>query len=146
MKKKLKILKLLTWYKGLQEEQVKIRVINCRINLEKLLQEKETIISLRKNYYDSLEKKSVFTAEEFKYKLFQIEKNKEFENLLNKKIDMQNEELKTLLKLLEKTYKERKLMENVKNRVKHIWDLENIKRFYKEMDDLVLLRRGRDYV
>jgi hypothetical protein len=146
MKKKLKILKLLTWYKGLQEEQAKIRVINCRINLEKLLQEKETIISLRKNYYDSLEKKCVFTAEEFKYKLFQIEKNKEFENLLNKKIDMQNEELKTLLKLLEKVYKERKLMENVKNKVKHIWDLENIKRFYKEMDDLVLLRRGRDYV
>jgi hypothetical protein len=56
MRKKLEILKLLTWYKSLQEEQAKIRVINCRINLEKLLQEKETIISLRKNYYDSLEK------------------------------------------------------------------------------------------
>ena len=146
MKKKLEILKLLTWYKSLQEEQAKIRVINCRINLEKLLQEKETIISLRRDYYDSLEKKCVFTAEELKYRLFQIKKNKEFENLLNKKIDMQNEELKTLFKLLEKAYKERKLMEISKNKVKHIWDLENIKRFYKEMDDLVLLRRGRDYV
>ncbi len=146
MRKKLEILKLLTWYKSLQEEQTKIRVINCRINLEKLLQEKETIISLRKSYYDSLEKGCIFSAEEFKYRLFQIEKNKEFEILLNKKIDMQNEELKTLLKLLEKAYKERKLMEISKNKVKQIWDLENIKRFYKEMDDLVLLRRGRDYV
>lgn len=145
MKRKLEILRLLTWYKSLQEEQAKIRVINCRINLEKLLQEKESIISLRKNYYTNLEKERFFNSEELKYRLFQIEKNKDFENLLNKKIDMQKEELSNLLSLLEKAYKERKLMEISKNKVQQMWNIENIKKFYREMDDLILLRRGRKY-
>lgn len=146
MKRKLEILKLLTWYKSLQEEQVKIRVINCRINLEKLLQEKKTIISLRKNHYNALEKAYILNGEELKYKLFLIEKSKDFENLLNKKIDMQNEELKNLINILEKAYKERKLMETSKNKVQQMWNMENIKKFYREMDDLILLRRGRFYV
>ncbi|PMP68182.1 MAG: hypothetical protein C0190_01940 [Thermodesulfobacterium geofontis] len=146
MKRKLEILKLLTWYKGLQEEQAKVRVINCRINLEKLLQEKETIISLRRLYFDTLEKERIYNVEELKYKLFQIEKNKDLENLLNKKIDMQKDELKNLLNLLEKAYKERKLMEISKNKVQQMWNMEKIKKFYRDMDDLILLRRGRKYV
>lgn len=145
MKRKLEILKLLTWYKGLQEEQAKIRVINCRTNLKKLLQEKEEITSLRKNCYSFLEKERILSGEELKYILFQAEKSLEFEKAINKKIETQREELKSLLKILEKAYKERKLMETSKNKVQQLWNMEITKKFYRELDDLILLRKGRSY-
>jgi predicted transposase YbfD/YdcC len=145
MRRRLEVLKLLTWYKGLQEEQAKIRVISCRTNLEKLLQEKDTIISLKKNCYTFIEKKRNLSSEELKYVLFQAERSSEFEKIIERKIEMQKKELKTLLDNLEKAYKERKLMETSKNKVQQLWDLENIKKSYRELDDLILLRRGREY-
>ena len=146
MRRRVKLLKFLTWYKTLQEEQAKIRVINCRINLEKLLQEKNKVIIFRKNSYEMLEKKRLFNSEELKYILFQTEKSLEFEDILNKKIKIQKEELKNLLNLLEKAYKEKKLMETLKNKSQQLLSMENIKKFYKEMDDLILLRIGRKNV
>jgi len=146
MRKKLEVLKLLTWYKGLQEEQAKIRVINCRINLEKLLQERDSIISLKRNCYTFIEKRRSLSSEELKYILFQAERSSEFEKIIERKIEMQKRELKALLDNLEKAYKERKLMETSKNKVQQMWELENIKKSYKELDDLILLRRGREYV
>ncbi|MCD6489364.1 MAG: hypothetical protein J7K20_01375 [Thermodesulfobacterium sp.] len=145
MKRKLEVLKLLTWYKYLQEEQAKIRVINCKINLEKLLKEKEAIISFRKNCYSTLEKERILNGEELKYRLFLAEKSSKFENKLKQKIDMQKKEFENLLALLEKTYKDRKLMETSKNKVQQLWNIENIKKFYREMDDLILLRMGREH-
>jgi len=145
MKRKLEVLKLLTWYKHLQEEQAKIRVVNCKINLEKLLKEKDAVISFRKNCYNTLEKERILNGEELKYMLFLAERSSEFENKLSQKIDMQKKELENLLSLLEKTYKERKLMETSKNKVQQLWNAENIKKFYREMDDLILLRTGRKH-
>ncbi|MCD6547966.1 MAG: hypothetical protein J7K10_00655 [Thermodesulfobacterium sp.] len=145
MKRKLEVLKLLTWYKHLQEEQAKIRVVNCKINLEKLLKEKDAIISFRKNCYNTLEKERILNGEELKYMLFLAERSSEFENKLSQKIDMQKKELENLLGLLEKAYKERKLMETSKNKVQQLWNAENIKKFYREMDDLILLRTGRKH-
>lgn len=146
MRRQVKLLKFLTWYKTLQEEQAKLRVINCKINLEKLLQEKKEIINFRKNNYDMLGKKRLFNGEELKYILFQTEKSLEFEDMLDKKIKMQKEELKNLLDLLEKAYKEKKLMETLKNKAQQLLSIESIKKFYKEMDDLILLRIGRKNV
>ncbi|MDF2953633.1 MAG: hypothetical protein OD816_000878 [Thermodesulfobacterium sp.] len=145
MKKKLEVLKLLTWYKHLQEEQAKIRVVNCKINLEKLLKEKDAVISFKKNCYNTLEKERILNGEELKYMLFLAERSSEFENKLSQKIDMQKKELKNLLSILEKAYKERKLMETSKNKVQQLWNAENIKKFYREMDDLILLRTGRKH-
>jgi len=145
MKRKLEVLKLLTWYKHLQEEQAKVRVVNCKINLEKLLKEKDAIISFRKNCYNTLEKERILNGEELKYMLFLAERSSEFENKLSQKIDMQKKELENLLGLLEKAYKERKLMETSKNKVQQLWNAENIKKFYREMDDLILLRTGRKH-
>ncbi|MBO8143055.1 MAG: hypothetical protein H0Z16_00490 [Thermodesulfobacterium sp.] len=145
MKRKLEVLKLLTWYKHLQEEQAKIRVVNCKINLEKLLKEKDAVISFRKNCYNTLEKERILNGEELKYMLFLAERSSEFENKLSQKIDMQKKELENLLGLLEKAYKERKLMETSKNKVQQLWNAENIKKFYREMDDLILLRTGRKH-
>jgi len=145
MKRKLEVLKLLTWYKHLQEEQAKIRVVNCKINLEKLLKEKDAVISFRKNCYNTLEKERILNGEELKYMLFLAERSSEFENKLSQKIDMQKKELENLLGLLEKAYKERKLMETSKNKVQQLCNVENIKKFYREMDDLILLRTGRKH-
>ena len=66
--------------------------------------------------------------------------------MLNKKIKMQKEELRNLLDLLEKAYKEKKLMETLKNKAQQLLFIENIKKFYREMDDLILLRIGRKNV
>jgi len=146
MRRRVKLLKFLTWYKTLQEEQAKIRVINCKNNLEKLLQEKNKVIIFRKNSYNMLEKKRLLNSEELKYILFQAEKSSEFEDILNKKIKMQKEELKNLLNFLEKAYKEKKLMETLKNKAQQLLSIESIKKFYREMDDLILLRIGRKNV
>ena len=120
-------------------------MVNCKINLEKLLKEKDAIISFRKNCYNTLEKERILNGEELKYMLFLAERSSEFENKLSQKIDMQKKELENLLGLLEKAYKERKLMETSKNKVQQLWNAENIKKFYREMDDLILLRTGRKH-
>lgn len=146
MKRKLKLLALLSWYKGLQQEQAKIRVINCKINLEKLLNEKINLINQRKQTYNLLEKKKLLSSEEIKYFLFQNEKNLKFQELLDKKINIQKKELENLLMSLEKTYKERKTIEILRNKTQQLWFLENLRKFYKEMDDLTIIRKGRKYV
>ncbi len=146
MKRKLKLLALLSWYKGLQQEQAKIRVINCKINLEKLLNEKISLINQRKETYNILEKKKLISSEEIKYFLFQSEKNLKFQELLDKKIEIQKKELENLLMTLEKTYKERKTIEILRNKTQQLWFLENLRKFYKEMDDLTIIRKGRKYV
>ena len=67
MRRRVELLKFLTWYKALQEEQAKIKVINCRINLGKLLQKKNEVIIFRKNSYDMLEKKRLFNSKNISY-------------------------------------------------------------------------------
>jgi len=59
---------------------------------------------------------------------------------------MQKEEFRNLLDLLEKAYKEKKLMETLKNKAQQLLFIESIKKFYKEMDDLILLRIRRKNV
>ncbi len=145
MKRRLKLLGLLSWYKGLQEEQTKIRLNNCRMNLQKLLDEKTSLINQRKETYNILEKKKLLSSEEIKYFLFKNEKILEFQELLNKKIEIQKKELENLLAVLEKAYKERKTMEILKNKTQQLWFLDNLRKFYREMDDLTILRKGRKY-
>lgn len=144
MKKKLQVLKFLTWYKSLQEENIKIRLLNCKTRLEKLVGEKNSTISFRKNCYHRLEK-NILKGEEFKYILFLINKSIEFEEKLNQEIELQEKQLKELINALEKAYKEKKLMENFYTKTWQLWNIENIRKFYKEMDDLILLRTGRKY-
>ncbi len=142
MENKIKILKLLTWYKGLQEEQAKLRVIQAKINLDKLLKEKEELLREKKENYNILKEKKIVSSEELKSYILKIEKIFEDQKNLENKINAQKEELKSLHKLLEKAYKERKVMENLKDKAIKDWLFENIKKFYREMDDLVVLRQG----
>ncbi len=145
MRRRLEVLKLLTWYKSLREEQAKMEVANCRLNLEKLKQKKDSIISLRKNCYTLLEKERVLSGGDLKYVMSQIERASEFEKTIDNQIEMQKKELIKLLNALEKAYKERKLMERVRDKVQQLWNMEMVKKHYKEMDDLVILRREKQY-
>jgi len=42
-----------------------------------------------------------------------------------------------------KAYKERKLMESLKEKTKAAWLFEQTKKFYKEIDDLAILRAAK---
>ncbi|WP_038057676.1 hypothetical protein [Thermodesulfobacterium hydrogeniphilum] len=142
MENKIKVLKLLTWYKSLQEEQAKFSVTQAKINLDKLLKEKQELLKQKKENYNILKKKNLISAEELKNYIFKIEKIFEYQENLNNKINAQKEELKNLYKLLEKAYKERKVMENLKDKAIRDLLFENTKKFYREMDDLVVLIQG----
>ncbi|MGC9108822.1 MAG: hypothetical protein ACP5HI_01010 [Caldimicrobium sp.] len=143
--RKLRILKLLTWYKELQEEKVKMRIYQAKIGLEKLLLEKKL---LEEEYNDSfryLQETKIFSADELKAWFNYFEVLKEFKEIAEKKIETQQKYLEDLRKDLLQKNREKRLMERLYHRTLLKFNRENYRKFLKDLDDLVLLRRGRGF-
>ncbi|RKX59325.1 MAG: hypothetical protein DRP29_04835 [Thermodesulfobacteriota bacterium] len=144
MRRKLKLLNLLTRYKELKEEEIKNKVFICRMNLEKILKEKEEISKRKKECYKHIQNKKFLTGEELKNLLFEKDRCLELEKISEEKIKEQKEELESFLKLLENVHKEKRLMENLYEKNYRFWLSEQERKILKEIDDLVLLKRGRE--
>jgi hypothetical protein len=143
--RKLRILKLLTWYKELQEEKVKVRIYQAKIGLEKLLLEKKL---LEEEYNDSfryLQETKILSADELKVWFNYFEVLKEFKEIAEKKIETQQKYLEDLRKDLLQKNREKRLMERLYHRTLLKFNRENYRKFLKDLDDLVLLRKGRGF-
>jgi len=141
--KRLRLFKLLTWYKELQEEQAKLRIYHARVNLEKLLQEKRLLEEEYEESLQHLKAKRAFSAEELRGWLNYFEVLKEFREISEKKVKTQEEHLESLKNELIKINREKRLMERLHEKALFRVNLEEAKKFFKDLDDLVLLRRGR---
>ncbi len=142
MENKIRILKLLTWYKGVKEEQAKLKVFKARMELNRFLQEKQRLLKEKKETYKELKEKKVISSQELRDYILRMEKLLGDQDVLERKIKQKEEELNRLYKLLEEAYKERKLMENLKDRTIKEWLFEKNRLFYREMDELAILRQG----
>lgn len=143
MSRKLKILRLLSWYKGLQEEQSKVRVYNAKLNLQKLLEEKNILDEEYGECYKYLKKQRAFSGEELRSWFGYLERLIEFRQIADKKVEMQRDVLSELQEELKKKNQEKRLMERLTQKTQRQLDLEDMKKEWKNLDDLILMRRGR---
>ncbi len=143
MRERLKILQLLTWYKKLKEEQAQAKVFNARKEINMLEEKKEEVLQEKSQLYEKLKNSGLLTAEEFKVFLAEIENINKYKEFLDKEIEKKQKELGILSEELIKAYKERKLMESLKEKTKAAWLFEQTKKFYKEIDDLAILRAAK---
>ena len=141
--RRLKLLKLLSWYKELQLEKSKIQIYHARIVLEKFQKEKEILEAEYRDCMDYLEKKKSFPAHELRAWINYFEALKDFRDIAEKKIETQQKYLKELKEELLEKNREKRLMERLYEKTILKVNRENLRRFLKELDDLVLLRRGR---
>ena len=87
------------------------------MNLEKILKEKEEISKRKKECYKHIQNKKFLTGEELKNLLFEKDRCLELEKISEEKIKEQKEELESFLKLLENVHKEKRLMENLYEKI-----------------------------
>ncbi len=146
MNRKIKLLKLLSWYKKLQEENCKVRVYHARTNLQKLLEEKNLIEEEYKESSEYLESKGSFNGEECKAWLNYLQALLEFKEIADNKVEMQREVLEKLKEELQSFHREKRLVERFTERVLFRFNMEEFKRAIKELDELTLLRKGRGLV
>jgi flagellar export protein FliJ len=143
MSRKLKILRLLSWYRGLQEEQSKVRVYNARVNLQKLMEEKKILEEEYEESYEHLKEKRAFSGEELKNWGYYLGRLMEFREIADKKVEMQEGILSELKEELQKRHQEKRLMERLTQKTQLQLSLEALKREWKALDDLIIMRRGR---
>lgn len=143
MQRKLKTLKLLLWYKELQEEQAKIRQHHARLHLERLMEEKRLLEEEYKECYDYLTMKKALTGEELRSWANYFETIREFQDIADNKIKKQEEVLQELSEDLMAKYREKRLVDNLYRRYSSLYRWEMAKRELKTLDDLILLRKGR---
>lgn len=143
MSRKLKILRLLSWYKGLQEEQCKVRVYNARVNLQKLIEEKEILEEEYEESCTHLRVKRIFSGEELKNWGHYLGRLMEFREIADKKVEMQEGILSELKEELQKRHQEKRLMQRLTQKTQLQLSLEALKREWKELDDLIIMCRGR---
>lgn len=143
MSRKLRILRLLSWYKSLQEEQNKLRVYNAKLNLQKLLEEKEILDEEYGECYKYLKEERSFSGEELRNWFGYLERLIEFRQISDKKVEMQKGILSELQEELKRKNQEKRLMERLTEKTQRQLDLEEMKKEWKDLDDLILMRRGR---
>ncbi len=140
MREKLRVYRLLSWYKKLKEEQIQSQVARLKKELNDLQEKKAEVVWEREKRYQELSKKRKMTAEELRGFFSDIEALKNLEQQIVKNIEFKAKELENTSKTLIEAYKQRRLMETLTKKTEDLWRFEETKRFYKELDDLVVLR------
>lgn len=143
MKRRLRLFRLLKWYKELLEEQSKLRVYEASVNLQKLFAEKELLEEEFNDCQKYIEAKKIFTAEELNQWINYFERLLEFRQIVDNKIRAQEEILEKLKEELKERHQERRLTERMLNKSLLQFNAERFKKELRELDDLILLRRGR---
>ncbi|MFN3921801.1 MAG: hypothetical protein ACK4K4_05330 [Caldimicrobium sp.] len=144
MKRKIKLLKLLSWFKELQEERSKVRVQHALLNLQKLTEEKKLIEEEYRDSLQYLEKEKTFSGGEVKEWLYYLNTLLEFSQIADNKIKVQKEHLELLKEELKRRNQEKRLMEKLMKKTQVHFYIEEMKRELKEIDEITLLRKGRE--
>ncbi|MFN4131789.1 MAG: hypothetical protein ACK4GE_01775 [Caldimicrobium sp.] len=144
MKRKIKLLKLLSWYKELQEERSKVRVYHALLNLQKLMEEKKLIEEEYMDCINYLEKEKTFSGGEVKEWLYYLNTLLEFSQIADNKIKIQKEHLELLKEELKRRNQEKRLMEKLMKKTQGHFHIEEMKKELKEIDEITLLRKGRE--
>lgn len=120
-----------------------MRVYHARIALQKLLEEREILEEEYRESFNYLQKEKRFYADELRAWFNYFEALKDFRNIAENKIKTQQKYLEELREELLKKNREKRLMERLYVKTLWIFNKESLKRFLKELDDIVLLRKGR---
>ncbi|QER41630.1 hypothetical protein F1847_02295 [Thermodesulfobacterium sp. TA1] len=143
MRNKLRALKTLAWYKELKEEQAKATLLQAKQVYQILLKEKENLIKEKEEAFKGLENKKVLTAEELKTYLEILEVFFVAKEELETKIKTQEREIDLLLEALKNAYQEKRVAEILRDKTYRLFYEEGLKNFYRQMDDLMVIRRGK---
>ncbi|MFN3406921.1 MAG: flagellar FliJ family protein [Caldimicrobium sp.] len=144
MKKKLDLFKRILWFKELLEERSKVRVYNAKINYQKLLEEKKLIEEEYKDCLSYLQEKRRFSAQDLRNWLSYLNTLLEFREIADNKVKMQEKILEELKEELKKRNIEKRVMERFTEKITLQYNLSKWKKEIKELDEIILLRKGRN--
>lgn len=146
MRDRLKLYKFLTRLKELQEEQARLRVFNAKTNLQKLREEKKILSEEYKESQNYLKEKRNIRGEELKNWFLFLNRLSEFLSVVDRKIESQEMALQALIEDFMNKHREKRIMERLYQRAMRASKEVEFKKTLKVLDDLILLRRGRDFV
>jgi len=140
MSRRLKVLELMTRYKELKEEQAKIELFKTQQLLKKLVEEKQKAKEGRNKLSQEMEKKKVMNAEEFLNYFNSVNFLREKERIFESKIKNQEKKAERWREELIRFHNEKRLVERLRDKVRQEWLREQEKSFFKEMDELTILK------
>ncbi len=139
----IKLLDLLLRIKKIQEDQGIINRERITNLLKTTQKELEGLREERAELSAFMEKRILFKADELKDLLILREHLLEMQKFAENKLKSQKEELNKVVEELNKTHKERRLYERFRERVLSRQKMEEQLKFYKELDELVFLRKTK---
>lgn len=142
IKNKLKTYNLLSWYKALKEDITKTNLMKIKKNLEDLKLEKEKLLEERKTFLENLRHNPSVLAEDLKFTLENVEFSFIIEEKIDKQIKEKERELDQMYQAFLKAHQEKEVAETLKEKTKKTFLMEEIKKFYKEMDEITLSRKN----
>lgn len=141
LRKRLKTYRLLAWYKNLKEERIKVQLIKIKSELKCLVREKEDLLITKRNLFENLQASSLVPAEVFKTLFENLEYLFVVEERISKQIQEKRKELEEVYHDLIRAYQERKTAEVLRDKTKRNILTEEILKFYREMDEMMITRR-----
>jgi len=140
----IRLLDLLSRIKRLQEEREILRRNQALELLKTLKKEHEELVEERKEVSQVFTKSRFFKAVELQDLIRLRDSILEREKIAEKKLKDGYEELAKIEEELLERHKERRLFERLKE--KEMWKQseEELKRLYRELDELALLRHGQE--
>jgi len=140
----IRLLDLLSRIKRLQEEREVLRRNQALELLKTLKKEHEELVEERKEVSQVFTKSRFFKAVELQDLIRLRDSILEWEKITEKKLKDGYEELAKIEEELLERHKERRLFERLKE--KEMWKQseEELKRLYRELDELALLRHGQE--
>ena len=143
MREKVRTYRFIAWYKKLKEEQTQAELNKQKKAAEEISQKIKEVKGQKEEKYEEMRNKRIFTGEELLSKFTEIFQLQELEKRFNNELENRKKEINALFQRLMQEFKERQLMERLTERTEEMWRFEELKRFYKEMDDLVVLKYKR---
>jgi len=140
----IRLLDLLSRIKRLQEEREVLRRNQALELLKTLKKEHEELVEERKKVSQVFTKSRFFKAVELQDLIRLRDSLLEWEKIAEKKLKDGYDELAKIEEELLERHKERRLFERLKE--KEMWKQseEELKRLYRELDELALLRQGQE--
>ncbi|MCS7279535.1 MAG: hypothetical protein NZ530_05695 [Thermodesulfobacteriaceae bacterium] len=141
MKRKIKLLNLLVWYKNLYENLAKQEFSLCQQAIEELKKRREEVNEEIVEGYQRINKKRVFRGEEIVNYFTELQNLREIKDKIEVELIHKEREREHLFEVLKGRYRERRLVEILRDKIEGLWEREEERRFLNEMNELVLLLR-----
>lgn len=141
MKRKLKVLNFLIWYKNLYENITKQELSLCQQSIKELQRKKKEVERDIVEEYEKIAQRKILDGREITNYFLEIQNLTEIKKRIEKEVLKKEREKEQLLEVLRGRYKERRLVEILRDKVEELWMKEEERRFFNEMNEIVLLLR-----